>query len=327
MVNKVTVESAARLHLGFYNIMSENIAYGSLGVAINYPKVKVSVLRSGKVRVENKTSMKYVEEQAYRVINMLGPYNVKVVVKDAVPRHVGLGSTTQLMLSVGQGINIVHNLHYTVKELAVKLRRGIVSGIGIAAFEKGGFIVDSGRRVKGETIEPPKTVEELPQIIFRKNIPRNWLFLVIIPKGIHGLSEREEKTILATPEPAQKGIQMELWKTMLTHLLPSLARNDIAEFGKAITKIQILTGSYFAKYQGGIFCCEETEYAINSMLKHGALGAGQSSWGPTAYGIVLGLRKARRVMERTRKDMERKGYEAEYYIVNVRNNGAKVFYE
>ncbi|RLG71632.1 MAG: hypothetical protein DRO08_04445, partial [Thermoprotei archaeon] len=113
MVNKVTVETAARLHLGFYNIMSENIAYGSLGVAINYPKVKVSVLRSRKVRVENKTSMKYVEEQAYRVINMLGSYNVKVVVKDAVPRHVGLGSTTQLMLSIGQGINIVHNLHYT----------------------------------------------------------------------------------------------------------------------------------------------------------------------------------------------------------------------
>lgn len=326
MKNMVTVESNARLHLGFYNILSENIAYGSLGVAINYPKVKVSIIKSDKVSVENKTNMEYVEKQVHRTIDMLGSYNVKIIVENAIPRHVGLGSITQLMLGIGQGVNVLYGLHYTIRELAVKLRRGTVSGIGIAAFEKGGFIVDSGRRVKGKTIEPPKTVEELPHVIFRKSIPRNWLFLVIIPKGIHGLSEREEKTILTAPEPAQKDLQVELWKTMLIHLLPSLARNDAAEFGKAVTKIQILTGSYFAKYQGGIFCCEETEYAINSMLKHGALGAGQSSWGPTAYGIVLGLRKARRVLERTRKDMERKGYEAEYYIVNVRNSGAKIIY-
>lgn len=326
MHSKVIVESSARLHLGFYNIISKNVAYGSLGVAISEPKVVVSILKSKETAIVNNTSIKGLEKTVLKTINMLELGKVKVVVEKAIPRHVGLGSTTQLMLSIGYGISSLYKLNYSIRELAAKLRRGTVSGIGIATFEKGGFVIDSGRIVSGRIVKPPTKVEELPQIIYRKSIPKNWFFTVIIPKGVRGLTEREEKEILSIPEPMDKNLERELRETVLIHLLPSLARVDIEEFGKALTKVQILVGTYFAKYQGGIFCCEETEYAINSMLRHGAYGAGQSSWGPTAYGIVLGLRRAKNVLRKVKKDMERKGYEAEYYIVNVRNRGAKIIY-
>lgn len=326
MHSKVIVESSARLHLGFYNIISKNVAYGSLGVAISEPKVVVSILKNKETTIVNNTNIKQLEKTVLKTINMLKLNKVKVVVEKAIPRHVGLGSTTQLMLSIGYGISHLYRLNYSIRELAVRLRRGTVSGIGIATFEKGGFIIDSGRIVNGKTVKSPTKVEELPQIIYRKSIPKNWFFTVVIPKGVQGLTEKEEKEILSIPEPMDKNLEAELRETVLLHLLPSLARVDIEEFGKALTKIQILVGTYFAKYQGGIFCCEETEYAINSMLRHGVYGAGQSSWGPTAYGIVLGLRRAKNVLKKVKKDLERKGYEAEYYIVNVRNRGAKIVY-
>ena len=196
MHSKVIVESSARLHLGFYNIISKNVAYGSLGVAVSEPKVVVSILKSKETAIVNNTSIKQLEKTVLKTINMLELNKVKVVVEKAIPRHVGLGSTTQLMLSIGYGISSLYKLNYSIRELAARLKRGTVSGIGIATFEKGGFVIDSGRIVSGRIVKPPTKVEELPQIIYRKSIPKNWFFTVIIPKGVRGLTEREEKEIV-----------------------------------------------------------------------------------------------------------------------------------
>ena len=72
--------------------------------------------------------------------------SVAVTIRSSYPSHVGLGSGSQLGLAVARAIAELHGRHLPVKELAKIVSRGGTSGIGTAAFEYGGFIVDGGHR-------------------------------------------------------------------------------------------------------------------------------------------------------------------------------------
>ena len=278
---------------------------------------------SSTLKVVNESGI-YVEDVVSEVLNKLGKPNAEIRVAKAAPRHVGLGSTTQLTLSLAYGLSKLLKLKYSIKELAVLFKRGHTSGIGIAVFESGGFIIDSGRVVRDGVVSEPRRVSDLPQVVFRKSLPRNWYFIVVVPEGIEGLSEREERKYLEVPYEPPKDLQNELRKLPLIHLIPSVIWRDVEVFGKSVTRIQELVGKYFSRYQGGIYCCKETELAVKLLLKHGACGAGQSSWGPAAYGITEGLRRAQRILEKVGKEMKRKGIKAKYYLVSARNRGALV---
>ncbi len=320
---EVRVRSWARLHLGFYNIKSKYVAYGSLGVAVERPNVTVRVFSHNAPEVVTRACSE-VCDVVREVVNKLGRPPARVIIDEFIPRRVGLGSTTQLALSVGVGISKLLGLRYNVRRLALLLGRGRVSGVGIAVFEKGGFIVDSGRLVEGDRISEPKTLDDLPHIIFRSPLPKNWYFVVIVPKGVRGLSEREEREYLDVLADVPEDIQSELRKLLLNYIIPAVIWRNAEVFGRAVTKLQELVGRYFSKYQGGVFCCDETEYAVKALLRSGALGAGQSSWGPAAYGLVEGARKAESVAEKVAEFMERRGYEAKYYLVRAANRGAVV---
>lgn len=317
----ILVGSSARLHLGFYNFYEDGIAYGGLGVAIEAPEICVRVFKSDKTVVLNRTDVD-VGDAVDAVRRGLGVEGFGVEILKAIPRHVGLGSTTQTVLSIGYGVSKLYGLGYTVRELAYRLGRGRDSGIGIAAFEFGGFIVDSGRVARNGFVEPPKSVGDLPQIIFRHGVPRDWYFILFIPRGVRGLDEKSERGAMDRPEPLPPEIQKELYKLVLLHIIPSVVAGDVERFGKALTKLQFIVGGYFSKFQKGVFCCEESEYIVNSLLKHGACGAGQSSWGPTVYGVVKGRRKALNILARVLRDIDSKGFEVDYHVVRARNKGA-----
>jgi len=322
----IVVESSARLHLGFYNFLVDNIVYGGLGVAIEYPKISIKVSKSDRLSIVNKSGVD-VEDAVRSTINKMNVDNIKIEILEAIPRHVGLGSTTQTMLATGYAISKLFNLRYSVEEIAVLLGRGRDSGIGIATFKYGGFIVDSGR-VLSETsfVTPPRDTLDIPQIIFRSKLPRNWYFLVFTPRGIKGFDEKSERVAMDMPREIPKDIQFELYKLLILYIIPAVVRRDVDIFGKALTKLQFIVGEYFSRYQGGVFCCKESEYIVNSMLRNGVYGAGQSSWGPTVYGVVEGYSKARRVLAKTLAEIQSKGLDVVYYIVRARNKGVLLKY-
>ncbi|KYH39430.1 MAG: beta-ribofuranosylaminobenzene 5'-phosphate synthase [Candidatus Bathyarchaeota archaeon B26-1] len=314
-----TVESSARLHLGFYTISGGHTAYGSIGVAIEKPRVTVQARGSDEVEVRNLTQVR-VEGDVAEVVKSLGLPGAEVKVLEAIPRHVGLGSTTQIRLSLAYALSRAYGMNWSVRKLAFTLGRGWVSGIGVAAFEHGGFILDSGRTVRGGRVQEPKSCEDLPKIVYRMPLPEDWYFVVAVPKGIRGLDEREERPVLEAPKTDRK-LECELHEAVLTGMLPALARGDAEVFGKALTKVQRLVGRYFSRWQGGEFCCWETEEFVEAMLRGGAYGAGQSSWGPTAYGLVEGEESAKRLLENVRRSAERIGVEAEIFMTRARNGG------
>ena len=128
---RVDVKSSARLHLGFYTISSDCMAYGSMGLAIDRPEVNVQVEKADGLKIRNLTQV-MIERDIEKVVEMLNLPGAEVNVLKAIPRHVGLGSTTQLRLSVAYALSKLYGLRYNIRQLAFILRRGWVSGIGIA---------------------------------------------------------------------------------------------------------------------------------------------------------------------------------------------------
>ena len=326
MVDKVIINAPARLHLGFYNFIEDNTLYGGLGVAIEKPFVEVVVEKSDKLTVENKTGVN-VDDVIENVVERLDVRNVKFTIRNIIPRHIGLGSTTQLALALALGTTRLYKLEYNIRELAVLLGRGYVSGIGIGVFERGGLVIDSGRKCEKEELQPVKTPDDLPYVIARYSMPKNWYFIIIVPDNIRGLREEEEQPILRKPRKPSKDTQYKLYSTLLLEFIPSIVRRDIIGFGKALTKIQYITGEYFSNYQENIFCCRESEEIAKLLMTYGSYGVGQSSWGPAIYGLTGSINKAKLLVNKVLRELESKKIKIKYvFITRPRNRGYIIKY-
>lgn len=314
---KIHVRAPARLHLGVIDLSgSLGRLYGSIGVAINKPSVEVLAEKSDEIEViygigvERFNSRKIIK-RVLESYGIEGGVNLSII--KSIPSHVGLGSTTQLSLSIAMAVSWLYGINASVKELANLLGRGGVSGIGTAAFERGGFIVDGGVDIKRKSIPP---------LIFHQVFPESWFFVIATPDVKRGLTEKAEAEVFrkagASPEYARKICHLVIMK-----LLPALLEQDIDEFGSALTMIQKNVGAAFSPYQEGMFHSRATEDIIEFMLRIGAKGAGQSSWGPSAYAVVEGEQSAVGLKNKVRKFMHEE-YGGTAFYTGANNLGAAV---
>ncbi|HEX6094244.1 MAG TPA: GHMP kinase, partial [Dongiaceae bacterium] len=94
-------------------------------------------------------------------------------------------------------------------------------------------------------------------------------------------------------------------------------------FGQSITEIQQSVGDYFAPAQGGRFMSRVVEDAITWLGAHGAVAMGQSSWGPTGFGLVESEAKAAALLQ----EMQQKwpsGAGLKFVIARGRNRGGDI---
>jgi beta-RFAP synthase len=217
-----------------------------------------------------------------------------VVVHRAIPSHSGLGSGTQLGLAVARALAELYARSTDVVELAQVTGRGRRSAIGTWAFALGGFIVEGGRRPDSESIAP---------LLARFSIPESWHCVLAVPEGGRGLSgEEEARAFQVLPTPADREVER-VSHLVLMQLLPALVEGDLPSFGAALSEIQRITGAWFASQQGGVFAPGATEELIGKMHSWGALGVGQSSWGPAAYGLVGNEQEASTLGRRVRQSL------------------------
>ncbi len=286
----VTVEAGARLHLGFIDPLGgSGRRYGSLGVAIRRPFFSLTAeLRKRGVSVKGPSSQ--------RIRNLVGIFKkhfrytggLSVAVHEEIPEHVGLGSGTQMSLALGTAFATLLEQEVHIQELARTSGRGEVSGIGTATFERGGFVVDGGIPIPadGEAVEVSEGY--VPPLLFRHEVPEDWVFVVALPNLPRGFSGAAEEQAFSKVPPAQTEESNEIGRQVLMQLLPALIEDDIIRFGQALTTIQRLVGDCFATAQGGRFANPVIATCIRTMLEAGAFGAGQSSWGPACYGLSRG---------------------------------------
>lgn len=284
---KIRVKTPARLHLGVIDVSGDTgRIYGSLGLAIQTPNVVVETSESDVFTVEGEDKER-AEQAAETFIRHFGAAKTcRIKVKRTIPAHVGLGSGTQLNLAVARSLAELFKINVSTIDLSRIVGRGSVSSIGAAAFETGGFIVDGGRRTVAGERNPP------PPITLRHTFPEDWFMVVAIPSFKKGFSGKSEDQAFENLPSASAELVGRICRLLVMKMLPSLVERDIVNFGSALTEMQRLTGESFSSVQGGRFADPAVEETVKFMLKEGAYGAGQSSWGPTVYGLVEGRSEA-----------------------------------
>ena len=280
---KVYVKTPSRLHLGLIDMNRElSRVFGGLGIGISYPNVILEATQNEKMEIigeRKRLVKKYVSRflQKYKVQS-----NFLLRVKNVIPEHSGLGSGTQLALAVAVALAKLSNINATIQELSLAMGRSKRTGVGTAIFEKGGFILDGGKTIDNTTGK----MEELSPVLFSRAIPKDWRFIVVIPDIKRGLSNSmEAKAFKEVPKMSSEDVGI-ICRLIIMKLLPSLIENKIKDFGEAVTKIQITVGKSFSNVQGGIFANPIIQEGIDYFIEMGAYGAGQSSWGPTFYGLT-----------------------------------------
>lgn len=300
---RVIVETGARLHLGFIDLNGDcGRLFGSLGVAVERPRSVVEARPACQPEAHGESA-----EETLALLEELGRDRhaeraVAVRVLETIPRHAGLGSGTQLRLAVALAASRVLGQPLSVRELASLAGRGRRSGVGIALFEHGGFVVDAGRPSGGRgapATEPPGD-EAPPPVIFRHPIPGDWRFVLATPLDEHGLSGSPEERVFRTLPPMSGDAVGRICRLILMKAAPALMTDDIQGFGEAITEIQLLVGEHFAPYQGGVYASPTGKRAVEFALKRGAAGVGQSSWGPTVFALLRGEEAAGALAEELR---------------------------
>ena len=319
---RVRVEAGSRLHVGFQNLsLAHERLYGGVGFAVDEPRVVLEAKAAQSVECDDPL----VAEYATRAADLLGVDGARIAVEETLPRHVGLGSGTQLALAALAAVAAAHDCELRVRERAPALNRGGRSGVGVAAFEAGGFVVDAGHPTERFTADPPAPGEwEVPAVVARHALPSDWRFVVALPAAERGRSgEAEAESMRAVVERAEPAVAGELATLLVRRLLPAVAEGRIAAFGDAVAAFGRLNGAWYADEQGGVYR-PPAGRLIDELVDHPAvLGVGQSSWGPAVYGVT-DVDRMDDARDAATDALAEAGVDGEVRVVAPRNDGARI---
>jgi beta-ribofuranosylaminobenzene 5'-phosphate synthase len=265
-VLKCQILAHARLHMGFYDLSfkADQQQFGSVGLSLQAPTLSLEL---GIGDTESSPELLTLLQKASTAFDITMPIYAKL--QQAIPRHAGLGSGTQMALALAAGLNQLTNIG--VEIIAHEFNRGARSGIGIGAFAQGGFLVDAGKQKSA-----------FPSIIERMDFPQDWRILLVSDDsqvGVHGASEK-----LAFSNLPQ--VKNNMQDIVFKGLLPAVKRKDLLAFGTYMQDLQAYNGDYFAPVQGGHYASTRVEKTLNWLRENGVACIGQSSWGPTGFAIV-----------------------------------------
>jgi beta-ribofuranosylaminobenzene 5'-phosphate synthase len=308
----ITIAAPARLHMGFLDMSGDlGRRFGGLGLALSEVRTRLSVQRAKGVSAEGPSSERAARSAA-TLLEVLGSgQGVRIHVHEAIPEHAGLGSGTQISLAVGAALARLFERDCDLPALAQAMRRGLRSGIGIGAFESGGFVVDGGH---GEHTAIPPVIAQMP-------FPHDWRVIVILDRARHGLNGAAEVLAFKRLAPMTQETAGRLCRLLVMQVLPALAERDFVPFSTGIAAIQDTVGDHFASLQGGRYTSPAVAEVLAWLRAQGLTGVGQSSWGPTGFALCKGPAEAERLVRAARP---RWADSLTFLVCTAQNRGAEV---
>jgi beta-ribofuranosylaminobenzene 5'-phosphate synthase len=320
--SSVRVVSSARLHMGFFDLHGGlGRKFGSIGLSLASPNVDVSARPFQKLIVTAEDSVPQmtverasaIAEQFMRKVSIGS--GLQLNIQQHIAEHAGLGSGTQLALVIGTAISQLYGLGLNTVQVSALTGRGGRSGIGIAAFDVGGLLIDGGR-----AFDAPES--SVPPLLARYDFPEDWRILLITDKscpGVHGKQEVEAfKTLPVFPE----NLAAHLCRHVLMQAMPALVERDLNAFGKSIQVLQSHVGDYFAPAQGGRYASSKVAGVLQYLDKVGVACFGQSSWGPTGFAVFESLGDAEKHLQQLKLTFLDEGLE--WLICSANNQGANI---
>ena len=266
------IRAPSRLHISLIDMEgSLGRVDGSMGVALEEPCFEIGFEKAqGVLGVEGETK-RFVEG----LCKKLGAKGIRIDLKKMIPAHVGFGSKTQLSLAIASGICRTYGIKRNIRELAGLVGRGGTSGIGVAAFEQGGFILDGGHDA-GKGFVPSRYSNAAPApVLARYEFP--WRLVCAWPKG-QGAHGGAEKSIFEKNCPILPKEVGEVSRIVLMKMLPSVVEQRIDKFGESLNLVQ-KTG--FKKIEVGLQTPQVRK--LLALMQKSSAGAGMSSFGPVCF--------------------------------------------
>ena len=278
----IKITSPSRLHLTLIDLNAKiGRVDGGVGITLDFPHIRISAENADSVEVIDKSHLSDRMQAAAEAILPDGE-GVRITIEEDMPDHVGLGSGTQSALCAAAAVNELYGLGMSARELAIAVGRGGTSGIGVASFESGGFLVDGGHRFSDKGAFSPSAASRADPapILFRHDFP-DWDIVLAIPhtKGAHDVQEVD---IFKKECPIPLREVQDVSHTILMQMMPAIMEGDIESFGCAVNHIQ---SAGFKKLEVDLQP-QSVRDIIEFMQDSGTYGAGMSSFGPAVYGFV-----------------------------------------
>ena len=288
-----SVRTASRLHLGLLSLPADESArrFGGVGLMINAPGVNVRVEPAASWSARGPLAaraLSVAERLAASFDGDLPPRHL--IIETASAEHAGLGTGTQLALAVARSLSLSWGRDDDTPSLAARVGRGQRSALGVHGFDRGGLLVEAGKH----------GTQALSPLVARLEFPAAWRVLVVLPpgsEGRHGAAEREAFARLVEPS----GASAALCRLVLMGVLPALVESDLSAFGEAVHEFNARSGELFAPVQGGIYAGTAVADAVRRLQASGAVGVGQSSWGPGAFGFFADDDRAQHAAAQVRR--------------------------
>jgi beta-ribofuranosylaminobenzene 5'-phosphate synthase len=279
-IGQVDVRAACRLHFGMFSFgRAEVRQFGGLGVMVARGAMHLRIEPAETFAVEGPLA-KRVRVAAARVARAMGLEQLpgcRVRVLRAPQEHVGLGTGTQLQLSLAAGLNeFLAGAPLPLPALAALAGRGARSAIGCYGFERGGMIVDQGK-LPGEP---------LGALADRVELPGQWRFGLICPADVKGLAGEEEQLAFRELPGVPGATTQRLTEEVFERLLPAARAGNFLDFSESLYRFNREAGSCFAARQGGAFAGPRVAGLVDAIRRMGVRGTGQSSWGPTVFAVL-----------------------------------------
>jgi beta-RFAP synthase len=318
----VEIGAPARLHLGFLDLHGGlGRSFGGVGLAIEGFGTRLKLERLGPGKAGEMEASGLGDAEAERAQNVLERASLafglaerhRVTLDCAIPSHAGLGSGTQLALALVSALARLHGIALSVTAIATIAARGGRSGIGIGAFEAGGFLLDGGR-ARDDRPAP---------IVSRLDFPGSWRLLLTLDRARDGLSGAREREAFAALPAFPESLADHLCRLVIMQLLPGVAESVFDAASSAIAELQARLGDYFAPAQGGRYRSPRVAEAQEWLGREGIVGLGQSSWGPTGFALVSSAEAGAELLQAARERFKETA-SLEFRLVAGRNRGADI---
>ena len=305
---QVNIETNSRLHLGFISLNSSTpYMYGGAGLSISgYPTIiNIRKYKKFESNLPKEISNKILTFLKANQLNTL----IRIECKHRPENHIGLGTGTQLTLSIEELITKFYELDIKVNIF----NRNFRSGIGLNSYLKGGFIIDA-----------PKKDLSQNQIIFHSKFPSSWKTILLFDSKKKGLHGKSEKNFFASTK--SDSLRMKLSDITLNELIPSVIYEDFNIFAKSLTEFQKLNATFYSKVQKSLYLSSDINKIVNQISKKFIVGCGQSSWGPTSYIFVDSKNILNEILPILDKSISMYN-NLSYEVVSAKNNGRKLTYK
>ncbi len=314
----IKITTPSRLHITLIDMNGEiGRVDGGAGLTLSSPNVKVTAAEADEIQIEG------LQEFADRMIKAAEAVlpegkGVRINVEALIPAHVGFGSGTQASLAAAAAVNELYGLGKSVRELAFAVKRGGTSGIGVTAFERGGFIVDGGHRFKDKGAFMPSAASRVPPgpVLFREDFPE-WDVVIAVPndKGMH---DQQEIDVFQEFCPLPIEEVREVAHMVLMKMMPAVIEGDIESFGAAVNHVQTVG---FNKRESLIW--PDFVKSIASFMRSRSYGAGVSSFGPVVYAFVDNREEGRQLQAEVQKMLD-ESVGGTTMMTRAKNSGAEI---